>query len=166
LADDVFEMSTNIRPAAFGDEAVLAALNDFVQELHLERRPDHFRPTQSAELATWFRSLLEKSTTRIWIAEDDGVPVGYLLAILHEAQENPFVHARHWCEIDQIAVDPSRRRRGIARALLLSAVSWAQSEGIVQIEAASWSCNGVAHEMFRRLGFVPKTTRFELKSPE
>ncbi|MEP7306475.1 MAG: GNAT family N-acetyltransferase [Acidobacteriota bacterium] len=116
LADNAFEMSTNIRPAAIGDEALLAALNDFVQALHLGRRPDHFSPTQPTELATWYRSLLEKSTTRIWIAEEDDLPVGYLLAILHEAPENPFVRARRWCEIDQVAVDPSRRRRGIARA--------------------------------------------------
>jgi GNAT superfamily N-acetyltransferase len=157
-------MSPNIRPAAIGDEALLAGLNDFVQELHLGRRPDHFKPTQSAELATWYRSLLEKTTTRIWIAEEDGLPVGYLLAIFHEAQENPFVRARRWCEIDQVAVDPSRRRRGIARALILNAVFWAKTEGIPHIEAASWSFNDGAHEMFRRLGFVPKTTRFELKS--
>src|SRR4029077_8599104 len=118
-------MSTNIRPAAIGDEALLAGLNDFVQELHLGSRPDHFRPTQSAELATWYRALLEKSTTRIWIAEEDGLPVGYVLAIVHEAPENPFVRARRWCEIDQVAVDPRCRRRGIARALILSAASWA-----------------------------------------
>jgi GNAT superfamily N-acetyltransferase len=165
LADEAFAMSTNIRPGGFGDEAILAGLNDFVQELHLGRRPDHFRPTQSAERATWYRSLLEKSTTRIWIAEEDGVPVGYLLAILHEAPANPFVRARRWCEIDQVGVDPHRRRRGIARALILSAVSWAKTAGISQIEAASWSFNDGVVEMFRRLGFVPKTTRFELKSP-
>jgi GNAT superfamily N-acetyltransferase len=158
-------MSTNIRPAGIGDEALLAGLNDFVQALHLGSRPDYFRSTQSAELATWYRSLLEKSTTRILIAEEDGLPVGYLLAILHEAPENPFVRARRWCEIDQVAVDPGRRGRGIARALVLSAVSWAKTEGVPQIEAASWSFNDGAHQMFRRLGFVPKTIRFELKPP-
>ena len=159
-------MSPTIRPAAIGDEALLAGLNACVQELHLGRRPDHFRPTQSAELATWYRSLLEKATSHIWIADEDGLPVGYLLMIVHEARENPFARARRWCEIDQVAVDPSRRRRGIARALILNAVSWAKAEGIPRIEAASWSFNDGAHEMLRRLGFVPKTTRFEFKSPE
>src|SRR5262245_20336661 len=134
-------MSTNIRPAAIGDEALLAGLNGFVQELHLARRPDHFKPIQSAELAAWYRSLLEKPTTRVLIAEEDGLPVGYLLAILREAPENPFARTRRWCEIDQVAVDPSRRRRGIARALILQAASWAKAEGVPRIEAASWSFN-------------------------
>ena len=78
-------MSINIRPAAIGDEGLLAALNGFVQGLHLAQRPDHFRPTQSEELAAWYRSLLEKPRARAFIAEEEGVPVGYLLAVLHDA---------------------------------------------------------------------------------
>jgi ribosomal protein S18 acetylase RimI-like enzyme len=68
------------------------------------------------------------------------------------------------CEIDQVAVDPGCRRKGIAHALMLNAVSEAKSEGI-PVEATSWSFNENAHELFRRAGFVPKTIRFELKSP-
>jgi ribosomal protein S18 acetylase RimI-like enzyme len=157
-------MSTSIRPAVVGDEALLADLNRFVQDLHLAQRPDHFRPTRWEELARWYRSLLEKPTTRLWIAEEDGLPVGYLLALVHEVPENPFVRARRWCEIDQLAVDPNRRRRGIGRALLLNALSTAKAEGISCVEATSWSFNDGAHAVFRRLGFVSKSTRFELKS--
>jgi GNAT superfamily N-acetyltransferase len=61
-------------------------------------------------------------------------------------------------------VDPNWRRRGIGRALLLNAVSIAKAEGITRVEAASWSFNDGAHAVFARLGFVPKITRFELKS--
>jgi GNAT superfamily N-acetyltransferase len=164
VRDEILGMSTNIRQAAIGDEALLAGLNRFVQELHIAGRPEHFKPTQSEELARWYRSLLEQPATRIWIAEEDGLPVGYLLALVHEAPENPFARARRWCEIDQLAVEPSRRKRGIARALILSVISAAKAEGILDIEAASWSFNDGAHEVFRRLGFVPKTTRFEVKS--
>jgi diamine N-acetyltransferase len=156
-------MSTRIRPAVVGDEELLAHMNRFVQDLHLAQRPDHFRPTGSEELARWYRLLLEKPTTRLWIAEEDGLPVGYLLALVHEVPENPFVRARRWCEIDQLAVDPNRRRRGIGRGLLLNAVSTARAEGISRVEAASWSFNDGAQAVFRRLGFVPKITRFELK---
>lgn len=147
-----------------GDEALLAGLNRFVQEMHLAERPDHFRPTRFEDLAAWYRSRLEKPTTRIWIAEEDVLPVGYLLALVHEVPENPFVRARRWCEIDQIAVDPGWRKRGIARALVRTAVSTAKAEGIGRVEAASWAFNGAAHEVFRRLGFVPKITRFELNA--
>lgn len=157
-------MSASIRPAVVGDEVLLAGLNRFVQDLHLASRPDHFRPTQFEELARWFRLLLEKPTTRAWIAEEDGLPAGYLLALVHEVPANPFVRARRWCEIDQLAVDPSWQRRGIARALILTAVSAAKAEGIERVEVTSWSFNDGAQEVFRRFGFVPKVTRFELNS--
>jgi GNAT superfamily N-acetyltransferase len=81
------------------------------------------------------------------------------------SSENPFVQARRWFDIDQIAVDPDCRRTGIASALIRHAISEAHSEGVV-VEAASWSFNEGAHELFRQLGFVLKTIRFELKSAE
>jgi ribosomal protein S18 acetylase RimI-like enzyme len=82
--------------------------------------------------------------------------------VLHDRPEGPFTVARRFCEIDQIAVDPARRGQGIARALMLEALARARADGIDEIEASSWSFNESAHAMFRHLGFVPKTVRFEL----
>jgi GNAT superfamily N-acetyltransferase len=157
-------MIATIRTAIVGDEELLAKLNSFVHDLHVVRRPDHFKPAQVSELAGWYRSLLERSTARMWIAENEGNPVGYVLAIVHHVPENPFCQARHWCEIDQIAVDPNYRRQGIARSLVLKAIAEARIEGIRDIEATCWSFNNETHEVFQGLGFVPKTVRFELES--
>ena len=156
-------MSAYIRSAAVGDETVLAGLNRFAQDLHVERRPDLFRAAKGQEVAAWFRSRLEDPATRAWIADDSGTPIGYLLAMLQERPEGPFTVARRFCEIDQMVVDPARRGQGIARALMLKALSETRAEGVREIEATSWSFNDSAHAMFRRLGFVPKTVRFELK---
>jgi GNAT superfamily N-acetyltransferase len=158
-------MITIVRQATTGDAVVLARLSRFGQEVHLAGRPEYFQSTDSEALVVWYRSLLEDARARIWIAEQDRSPVGYLIALFYEAPENPFVRGRRWCEIDQLAVDPVRRTRGIARTPVLKAISSATAEGISEIEASSWCFNEGAHEMFRRLGFAPKTTRFELKSP-
>ena len=155
-------MSAYIRTAAVGDETVLAGLNRFAQNLHVERRPDLFRAARGQEVAAWFRSRLEDPATNAWIAEDSDAPVGYLIAVLHDRPAGPFTVARRFCEIDQIAVDPTRRGQGIARALMVQALAQARTDGIHEIEATSWSFNDRAHAMFRRLGFVPKTVRFEL----
>ena len=157
-------MTATIRNALVGDEELLAKLNAFVQDVHLERRPDDFKPTTILELAGWYRSLLKQSTARTWIAEDEGLPVGYILTILHQRTDTPFSPERRWCEIDQIAVDPKYRRRGIARSLILKAIADVRADGIRHIEATSWSFNHDTHEVLRRLGFVPKTVRFELKA--
>jgi GNAT superfamily N-acetyltransferase len=155
-------MSAYIRPAIVGDEAVLARLNRFAQDLHVERRPDLFRAGTVQEVTAWFRSRLEDAATTAWIAEDSTTPVGYLIAVRHDRPAGPFTVARRFCEIDQIAVDPARRGQGIARALVVRALAQARTDGIREIEATSWSFNDSAHTMFRRLGFVPKTVRFEL----
>jgi ribosomal protein S18 acetylase RimI-like enzyme len=156
-------MSTNIRSAVVGDEVVLARLNRFAQDLHVERRPDLFRAAAVQEVAAWFRSRLADPATRAWLAEDQAAPIGYLIAVLHDRPQDPFTVARRFCEIDQIAVDPTRRGQGLARALMVKALADARAEGIHEIEATSWSFNDSAHAMFRRLGFVPKTVRFELR---
>ena len=157
-------MTATIRNAVAGDEELLAKLNGFVQDIHLEQRPDDFKPTTIPELAGWYRSLLERPTARMWIAEEGGLPVGYILAIVHQRADNPFCPDRHWCELDQIAVDPKYRRQGIGRSLILRAIAEVTADGIRDIEATSWSFNQVTHVVLRRLGFVPKTVRFELKS--
>jgi hypothetical protein len=53
-------MTAKIRAAVLGDEELLARLNSFVHDLHVQRRPDHFKQSHPPELAGWYRSLLEK----------------------------------------------------------------------------------------------------------
>ena len=110
--------------------------------------------------------MLQKPAVLIWIAEEDSVPVGYVLALLHEREENPFCSARRWCEIDQIAVDDKWRRRGIARTLVQRALTEVRRRGIREVEMNSWSFNEAAHHAFRRLGFAPQAIRFGLTLPE
>ncbi len=156
-------MATTIRKAVFGDEERLARLNGFVQDRHLVVRPDHFKPTSLPDLIEWYHTLLERQGARVWIAELDGAPVGYVVAIVHQRTANPFSQPRRWSEIDQIAVDPSCRRQGIGRALLGTVIAGVRSEGIDDVEVTSWSFNQEAHRVFERLGFVPRTVCFELR---
>jgi GNAT superfamily N-acetyltransferase len=159
-------MSTTVRAAVPGDEALLAVLNGFVHEVHVAHRPEYFKPARAEHVAAWFRSILEKPAVLIWIAEEDGEPVGYVLALLHERAENPFCSARRWCEIDQIAVDDRWRRRGIARTLVQRVLTEVRRRGIREVETSSWSFNEPAHHAFRRLGFAPQVIRFGLTLPE
>ena len=53
----------------------------------------------------------------------------------------PFIRARGWLEIEQIAVESNHRRRGAGRALMAKAVTHARAEGIDQIEAGCYVLN-------------------------
>jgi GNAT superfamily N-acetyltransferase len=90
------------------------------------------------------------------------VPVGYALGMVHHRPANPFASEQRWFEIDQIAVDPSHRRRGIGRSLIMAALDGARALGIRNFEVTSWAFNEPIHELLRTLGFAPKIVRFEL----
>jgi ribosomal protein S18 acetylase RimI-like enzyme len=154
-----------VRAAVVGDEHALAALNRFVHEMHEARRPDYFKPTRVEEAAAWFRGRLEDPTAAAWIAEEDGLPVGYVLTFFHDRGENPFHRPRRWCEIEQIAVHPEWRRRGIGRALMAAALAEAGTRGLRYVELFSWAFNTDAHAMFRQFGFEPRLVRFERRAP-
>src|SRR5262252_756715 len=106
-----------IRTADIGDGKVLAKLNAFVQELHLQNRRDHFQETSLPMLEAWYESLLQEPTARAWIAEVKGEPVGYVLALCRDLPANPFTKGRAWLEVEQLAVDPNYRRQGVGREL-------------------------------------------------
>lgn len=155
-----------IRRADIEDASVLAQLNAIVQDLHIQQRPDHFKHTTFSELEAWYRTHLEQTTTRAWIAVSQGQPVGYVLAVGRNLPENVFARARAFLEVDQLAVDPNYRRQGIARALVSKAIAYAQEAGFSRVEAASWSFNTAMRNLFADIGFVPKNTRFEIASAD
>ena len=154
-----------VRGAGVGDAETLAALNRFVHDTHLQRRPDYFAAGRLEAVSAWFRDQLDRLSTAAWIAQEGDLSVGYLLMFVHERGENPFRHARRWCEIDQIAVDPVWRRRGIGTALMTAALEEASARGVRDVELSSWAFNSDAHAMFRRFGFEPRVVTFERRAP-
>jgi ribosomal protein S18 acetylase RimI-like enzyme len=155
-----------IRAAQRGDAALLARLNASVHARHLQARPDFFKAAQQEEVVDWFQSLLAKASTRCWLAEIGAEPVGYLLMREYQRPENIFCLARHWHEIDHIAVEAPFRRRGIGRALVQTALAAARATGARDVELASWSFNAQAHALFQRCGFLPRLLRFDLALSE
>jgi len=155
-----------IRSAGPADVEALARLNAEVQELHFASRPDQFKPAQLSELAQWFAQLLQNPFAKLWVAELDGAPVGYVAALVRESPESPFFPARKWWNIDQLGVQATHRRAGIGRALVCQVAAQARAQGIRDLELSSWAFNHDAQVAFSALGFVPKIVRFELRSPD
>jgi len=102
--------------------------------------------------------------------------VGSLAALNAEVQELHFgvrpdqfkpaqvSEIAQWFVIDQIGVQAGYRRTGIGRALVQQVISAARTEGVREVELNSWTFKQEAHRAFANLGFVPKTTRFELRA--
>jgi len=123
-----------VRQAGSEDVPALVVLNRSVQKLHVAHRPDYFKDADSGSVAEWFSSMLQNPGARVWVGEVGGVPAGYVLMIAHDRPENAFCFGRRFCEIDQIAVSPAFRRRGVARALIERVLNDARLRALGDVE--------------------------------
>lgn len=150
-----------IRAAAPGDETALAGIAAVVQELHFAARPDVFKAVDVGALRTWFRSALGDAEPRIVLAEVLGTAAGYAVVNDLDRDENVFAHSRRWREVEQLAVLPAYRGRGVARDLIEHVAASARADGVESLELNTWTFNQTAREAFQRLGFVERSVRFE-----
>ena len=156
-------MEITVREAGPEDADSLAELNVVVQELHYRHHPSCFRKSDKGQVADWFGKMMTADRTHIWLAEVDSSPAGYVLAIEHYRDGNPFCLPRTCMEIDQIAVREDMQRKGIAARLMEQVRKKAIEKGIETLELSSWEFNSHAQEAFRRMGFEPRVTRFGME---
>ena len=157
-------MIITVRDADERDVDLLVGLNHIAQDLHVAALPAYFKRPDPAAVTEWLRSKLRRADVRTWIASAGTLPVGYAVAIIHERAENALCLPRVFCEVDEIAVSPTHRRQGVARALLNRVLADARSRGIRDVELTSWAFNTDAHAAFEALGFRPKVVRFGRES--
>ena len=150
-----------IRQAVSTDSPSLSSLCMDVQSLHAENHPDVFKMPPSDDFAvSFFDEVRADPSTYLYIAEENGELVGYVLCKLIERPENPFTFARRHLLVDQISVRPNSRGRGVGVALIEQAGMLARELGVSKIQLDSWSFNTGAHRFFEKLGFKKFNHRF------
>jgi N6-L-threonylcarbamoyladenine synthase len=87
---------------------------------------------------------LARPSARGLVARDGDEPVGFLLAD----------RVRDEVHVLAVAVVPERRRRGIARALVLAALARAAGEGAARAHLEVRAGNAPALSLYRGLGFA------------
>ena len=151
----------DIQRATPGDASAIARLNAHVHDLHVDAHPTTFRPTDLDELTTTFRGWIESETDAFFIAHaDDGTPIGYIRTRFRDIPPTSFHHHRISLEIDQIAVNPVHRRRGLAHAFVELARTEARARGASAIHLSTWAFNEGAQAFFESEGFEPRTTQY------
>jgi ribosomal protein S18 acetylase RimI-like enzyme len=130
-----------VRLGALADAGAIGRLlHDFNREFD--------EPTPSPEqLAERIRELLAESQITVLLAGagPDGLAVlRFRPAIWTEAFE---------CYLAELYVAPSRRRRGLGRALLLAALALARSKGADRIELGTSEDDVAARALYESLGF-------------
>lgn len=143
------------RRATDADVDLLVALNAWVHDLHVANDPAVYRPTDPAEVAGWFRTVLAGEDKEVWVVDR----LGYVVLELHERSGSPFSHPVRLLRIDQIAVDGGARRQGVGKALMDLATSRAEELGCARLVLDVAAFNAEALAFYEALGFRPAAHR-------
>jgi ribosomal protein S18 acetylase RimI-like enzyme len=151
-----------IRRAEPADAAVLADLNSHAQAVHHRRVPEWFSAPGDPAVADLLRGWLRETGSVGFVAEMEGRPVGYALAAVHRRPATALTREGTWIDLDQIAVAPAARRRGVARALCGQVIDHARRLGLAEVQLNVWAFNGEAQALFASLGFEARSLRLSL----
>ena len=150
-----------VRQATSADAPCLSALCMDVQSLHARHHPEFFKAPQNEDFAiSFFEEMLSDPAVSIFIAEEDGEAVGYILCKLVERPDNPFTFAVRVLLVDQVSVRPPAQGQGIGMALMQRAETLAKECDVLTIQLDSWAFNTSAHTFFEHLVFLNFNFRF------
>ena len=138
-SDEAFVHRTTGRLAAFGPPAW--------------RTPDEIVEAERRTLRAFF--IESPTDTALLIAESD-TPLGFVYL---ETQVDYFTGERHG-HVGIIAVDDVAEGRGIGKALLEAAGSWARTRGFRRLTLNVFAGNERARRMYEHAGFEPETLRY------
>jgi GNAT superfamily N-acetyltransferase len=142
-----------IRPARPEDLPAVSKLAAALVRMHHRLDPQRFMLVEPVEDGyQWFFSReVKRKAARILVAEDDGRIVGYAYATLEERNWNDLLDA---CgKLNDIYVDDTARRRGVARALVEATFAWFRERKAPRVVLLSAWQNPDAHAFFESLGF-------------
>jgi RimJ/RimL family protein N-acetyltransferase len=101
------------------------------------------RRVDPAEHARWLASRLAEPEPRLWIAEEDGVPVGQVR-----------VDVRDGVGTVSVAVAPDNRGRGLGSAMLGAMVAQVAGDGAISVlQALVRPDNAASLRAFEKVGF-------------
>lgn len=151
-------MTISLREATPDDAEALVA---FTRELALE--PDIGHPLELDEVRT---VDVQQKELEEWQAKG---PALFLLAfegdrLIGELTLKPWGRLRAVRHVVTLGISVGRdaRRKGVGRALIEHAISWAKEHGVLRIELGVFSTNTRAIALYEKLGFVHEGTKRRL----
>jgi GNAT superfamily N-acetyltransferase len=145
-------MAVTIREAKPGEEEQVLGMYDWLFAPPGSRPwrwdPERARPRLSEAITSPRSAIL--------VAEDGGAPIAFCTAYL----ELNSVRFGRRCWVEDFAVDPERRSRGVGATLLNAAKEWARTAGATHLELDSGLARADAHRFYEREGGTRQSYTF------
>ena len=153
-------MEVIVRLPRLQDYERVSKIMDQVQQLHVEWRPDVYKPASPLITMDMFEAILKDENW--YVAEADGVVVG-VLELMKRHVESPAQVMKDVLFISTMAVDEKYRGKGIGHLFFEKVKRLKQEKGYDTIELQVNAKNRLAYEMYRKYGFTEKSINMEVK---
>lgn len=153
-------MKVIIRSPKSEDYDRFSNIMDQVQALHVEWRPDVYKPASPLITREAFEEILKEENW--FVAEADGMVVG-VLEIMRRHVESPSQVTKDILFISSMAVDQAYRGNGIGHLFFEKVKQLKEERGYDAIELQVNAKNRLAYEMYKNYGFTDKSINMELK---
>ena len=153
-------MEVIVRLPRLQDYERVSKIMDQVQQLHVEWRPDVYKPASPLITMDMFEAILKDENW--YVAEADGVVVG-VLELMKRHVESPAQVMKDVLFISTMAVDEKYRGKGIGHLFFEKVKRLKHQKGYDTIELQVNAKNRRAYEMYRKYGFTEKSINMELK---
>lgn len=111
--------------------------------------------------ANYFRKRIKEETGVCFVADEEGVLVGYVTGHVDTNIDPTDTLLR--CELDNIYVNDASRGAGIGRQLVSALETWCKSNGAESMIVVAYSGNLDAIEFYKSYGFTPFALKLERK---
>lgn len=152
-------MKVRIRIAKKVDYESVIKIMSQVQDMHVEWRPDVYKPNDNLIPEDVFEKIIENGT--FYVAETNDMVVG-VLEIVFRHIESPSHVTRDVIFIDTMAIDKNFRGMGIGHQMFDFLKVIKQEKGLDGIELQVNAKNRAAYEMYQKCGFTEKSINMEL----
>ena len=152
----------DIRFAKAQDVPGIITLLRQVGRVHHEGRPDLFRADAQKYSPSQILDMLDKSSTPIFVAVEDGKVLGYGFCIMETFEKHPVMNDRLTLYIDDLCVLEECRGRHIGSAIYQEILRYAKGRGCYNVTLNVWSCNESAMKFYEALGLKPQKVGMEV----
>ena len=134
-----------------------------VNDLHVEGKPEVFKPGFCDELRDFIFAIREDPNKEIVVAEREGKVCGFAVLNHINRPENPFMFERDYLDVDEFGVDEESRRQGVASEMIRFIRDWAKEKGFSRVELNMWAFNRGALAFYEAAGFSTYRRYMEMK---
>ena len=134
-----------------------------VNDLHVNGRPDIFRPGFCDELKNHINEKFDRADSDVIVALEGDEIAGFATVEYIERPESAYNLGRSIYRVEEFGVDINHQRKGIGTKLIAFIGQEAKRKGFDRVDLDMWQFNETALKFYEDLGFTTYRRYMEWK---